>query len=729
MNDSKRKIAVNIHLILFLFLLQIIICQSINSQWYIQTTREEFNSITFFNENTGVAVGSLGLILRTTNAGNDWRFNTSLGSFSFNSITHASNLVGWATGTNYTSTGYIYKTTNAGLNWQLQYSTPQFNGFVLNKIQFVNLQTGWAIGNKGKVLKTTNGGINWIVFTVAPGTDSHTSIFMFDALTGWMTSSTETLAKKIFKTNDGGINWTLSSSDTGQVYRKILFSDIRNGWILEDPWAILRTSNSGQNWSRTYHGIPGSTYSMFFIDSLKGWIVNSRGEIYKSTNGGTNWYEQKPVEGYWSEGNVLRDIYFINQETGWATGGKSRIFRTTNGGNNWEKAFNTVVGKINSVKFINNNTGWVVSSSGNISKTINGGYTWMSQFSSVSSSLNALDFFDEFNGVVAGASGVILRTTNSGLNWAQVNSNTVSIFSSIDLQPNGEGFVSGNSGLILKTSNYGQNWVILSSGTNNNLKSINITIGNNAWVVGDSVVLKTTDGGNSWITKIADTYLYSSVHFINTQTGWLTCTEQISSPPFYYLTRRVFKTTNDGISWDAIYSQNTQNSSFNSVYFTDSLNGWVVSRTGEILRTYDGGSSFSLSNAPLYRSLNSVFALSPQYAWIAGDTGTVFSTYSGNPIGIIPNNSETPVSYNMYQNYPNPFNPTTKITFALPFKSFITLKVYDLLGKEIETLVNTSLDVGKYDVVFDASNLASGIYFYRIESEHFSETKKMIVLK
>ena len=84
----------------------------------------------------------------------------------------------------------------------------------------------------------------------------------------------------------------------------------------------------------------------------------------------------------------------------------------------------------------------------------------------------------------------------------------------------------------------------------------------------------------------------------------------------------------------------------------------------------------------------------------------------------------------LYQNYPNPFNPKTTIEYEVPEKSFVTIKIYDILGREVQTLVNNEEKVRwRYKVTFDASTLASGVYFYRIQAGSFVETKKMVVLK
>ncbi len=88
-----------------------------------------------------------------------------------------------------------------------------------------------------------------------------------------------------------------------------------------------------------------------------------------------------------------------------------------------------------------------------------------------------------------------------------------------------------------------------------------------------------------------------------------------------------------------------------------------------------------------------------------------------------------PTSYALYQNYPNPFNPTASIKYQIPELSFVTIKVYDILGNEIASLVNEEKPAGSYKVQFDGGNLTSGIYFYQLRAGNFVETKKMLLMK
>lgn len=88
-----------------------------------------------------------------------------------------------------------------------------------------------------------------------------------------------------------------------------------------------------------------------------------------------------------------------------------------------------------------------------------------------------------------------------------------------------------------------------------------------------------------------------------------------------------------------------------------------------------------------------------------------------------------PIQFSLLQNYPNPFNPVTLISYQIPELSFVTLKIYDVLGNEVATLVEKEKSVGNYKIEFGGSDLSSGIYFYQLRSNGYSETKKMIIIK
>jgi hypothetical protein len=116
--------------------------------------------------------------------------------------------------------------------------------------------------------------------------------------------------------------------------------------------------------------------------------------------------------------------------------------------------------------------------------------------------------------------------------------------------------------------------------------------------------------------------------------------------------------------------------------------------------------------------------------WVGGPSPYKLYFDGYNLTTRISNNQTTvPGNYSLSQNYPNPFNPVTKIDFSIPKNGTVTLKIYDLLGKEVVTLINKEMNSGSYTVNFDASKLSSGTYFYKLTSGNFSETKKMLMIK
>ncbi len=151
----------------------------------------------------------------------------------------------------------------------------------------------------------------------------------------------------------------------------------------------------------------------------------------------------------------------------------------------------------------------------------------------------------------------------------------------------------------------------------------------------------------------------------------------------------VFQSTNDGVSWVSF------NSGFPNVQVYDLK---YKIGNGIILAATHGRGCWTFN-------LNAIIGIEP------------------DPFGQIPKD------YKLNQNFPNPFNPSTNIRFGLPKSSFVKLTVYNILGKEVATLVNTRLNPGTFEIHWDASNYASGVYFYKLESEGFTQTKRMLLVK
>jgi hypothetical protein len=117
-----------------------------------------------------------------------------------------------------------------------------------------------------------------------------------------------------------------------------------------------------------------------------------------------------------------------------------------------------------------------------------------------------------------------------------------------------------------------------------------------------------------------------------------------------------------------------------------------------------------------------------QAGWAVGYGGTIHKM-TGSSVTSVNDQSEMPAVYELKHNYPNPFNPTTKIEFRIADFGFVSLKIYDVLGNEVATLVNEYKQAGSYEINFDASGLPSGVYYFRLAAGGYSESKKMILMK
>ena len=212
----------------------------------------------------------------------------------------------------------------------------------------------------------------------------------------------------------------------------------------------------------------------------------------------------------------------------------------------------------------------------------------------------------------------------------------------------------------------------------------------------------------------------TSVQFLNDDYGWVSA-----------IYGRIFFTNNGGSTWQEINTGIFQ--SLNEIYFIDINNGWVVGDAGTILRSRDGGANWVTQFSDVAtNTLSSVCFIDTLNGWVSGEGGTIIHTSDGGGIVSVENEDNTHIksaNYILSQNYPNPFNSSTTIRWQLPETGFVTIKIYDVLGREVKTLLNEDLSAGKHKIVLDVTQLSSGIYFYQLKASDFIQTKKMVLVK
>jgi len=196
----------------------------------------------------------------------------------------------------------------------------------------------------------------------------------------------------------------------------------------------------------------------------------------------------------------------------------------------------------------------------------------------------------------------------------------------------------------------------------------------------------------------------------------------------------VYLSTNSGVNWNQIGFNN-------SILYSLGLSGNYI-----FVGILDSGIYLSSNNGTNWIQKNQGFGVIPTVNTFLFTNNYIFAGTNGlsiwrrsysETIGIQNISSEIPTSFSLGQNYPNPFNPSTSIKFAIASSPLVPLQrgnlvkivVYDVMGREVETLVNERLQAGSYEVTFDGSGLNSGVYFYRIETENYTETKRMMLLK
>lgn len=351
---------------------------------------------------------------------------------------------------------------------------------------------------------------------------------------------------------------------------------------------------------------------------------------------------------------------------------------------------------------------------GGVFVTINDGESWAEANSGLTNS-EIWSLAVSGSNLFAGTGSGVFLSTDNGSSWTEKKSGlTDAIVYSFAISDTNL-FAGTGDGVFLTTDN-GTNWTEVSSGLpNNSVRAIAVSGSNLFAGVGFGIYLSTNSGTN-WTPVSSglpnNTTIYSlaasgTVLFAGTNGGG------------------VYISTNNGTNWNEANINLT-----NIVIWSFAVTGNnVFAGTDDgVFLTTDNGASWSNTEY----NLISAYALAVSEINLFGGGG--FSRVSKRPLSEIITNTEFrsegfPSEYKLGQNYPNPFNPSTVISWQLPVSGLVSLKVYDILGNEAVTLVNEEKPAGVYKITYDASGLPSGVYFYKLQTGEFIETKKMILVR
>jgi photosystem II stability/assembly factor-like uncharacterized protein len=528
-------------------------------------------------------------------------------------------------------------------SWQQQVPEPQPE---LRGVHMLSAVDGWVVGSGGIVRHTTNGGISFSE-SVLPSDDLR-AVFFETSTLGWVAG------KGLFRTLDGGQNWL--SMQAPVRFNAVHYVDAQLGWIAGESGVVCRTLDGGQSYASCAQ-VPGAPeiFDVFFADALNGWVCGAGGVLAKSADGGQSW--QVVPSG---TGADITSLDFAGASEGWAAAG-AQVLHTIDGGLSWTPQPLPPGVVAESVDFIGNLQGWVSGAAGTIAHSSDGGQSWSVQLAAGGGALHAVGMGDLWNGLAVGAQGSIWRTTD-GTNWTLVAGGSslpvpwIQDLAAADAQ---HAWAAGVSNGVLYTDDGGESWNVGPTGASTYYYGLdffdsmsgyacgqqqayfpslaathdggkNWTVNNYVMLVdfhdvaaidaqtaiacGDTWVMRTTNGGQSWGMYAPQPY---GTYFGADFAGQVGC----------IVGSQVYRSIDGGQSWSHVM---TPAQKLRGVSFANATIGWAVGDAGAVLKTTDGGQTWTAQNAGAgANALQAVSAVDAQTVWIAGDGGFIARSSNG----------------------------------------------------------------------------------------------------
>ncbi len=507
----------------------------------------------------------------------------------------------WAVGDG----GKIIHSSDQGENWVPQKSSTLEN---LRAVCFVDKTHGWAVGNNGTVLQTSNGGQYWQTVHFQYGND-FTSIAFRDQLTGWVTGRLGSLF-----TSDGGKKW-IESTERGSA---VHFVDSETGYLFSTGGVVKSYTSAHNSWQ--VRGQMASYYLVGDVEFLSpsdgivvaydywdGWVNKVLLDTHDS---GATWSETfSPFQ------DSTADIAFNGEGTAYVTDGY--ILRVSvDTGRNWKRHdFQTGITVSRSVQFGKSGAGIIVGDNGHVHKTEDGGRNWREISSGFRINLKDICAIDSLNAWSIGDDGARV-THDGGRTW--VLSLPLTWGTAVDFAGTNHGCVASERQGLLMTTDGGNTWTEPSGLTSQYLQYallIDTLIG---FTGNYQQTWRTTDGGLSW-TSVDSVGPFSCMYSTDSLHVWGVGTEY--SP-------RLWRSDDRGSTWKIVH-QHLPADFVTSVFFLDSLVGWVATFSYGVQRTVDGGKNWTPQSTPSPYQLRDVAFSDAQVGWVTGTDGQLWVSEDG----------------------------------------------------------------------------------------------------
>lgn len=739
----------------FIFAFLLVVSSFLNGQAWRKTAAESqpsFLSSYFINANAGWYVGNDGVILKTTDGGKTCSAAALATTDHLKSVffLDANNGFVGAAGNK------IYKTADGGNTWTAVTLADGVTGTAyIYSIYFADAQKGWALSSSssaGKVLKTVDGGNTWTVDVDNPAGDLE-KMYFFNGTTGIVVGG-GTGKLDIYFTKDGA-TWTKATAPTLPAgYTR---TDIKTVFMIDQNTALasgwgslvgaqatihLKTTDGGATWeyltqqNKTYDNI----VDLYFKDANNGLAIGGGTKtsvLLKTSDGGVNWVPTKiPCGSSLTAINGFGDEVIVTTNAG-------TVLKSANFGASWELLTSVPSTTISTISALNDNTIIAGGNDGIIIKSTNAGKDWQGCYQSAdgySINIQSIYFVNENVGYTANSYGMAAKTTDGGKTWARViNDTTDAAFVNYSVYFVNEnlGFVVGKAGsnvdVIYKTTDGGTTWDVKQKIVSANLRSVAFADAQVGAAVGEKLkAVYTKDGGSTWQAAVFNNVPSGSSSAALRDVVFVDASNAIAVGD-----KIILKSSDAGATWEYV-SLSDLNQTLTAAAVKNNKCWAVGNKTSSpksvaLYQSLDNGTTWA--NQVDYSIFDSTKAvndvcITPNGSVFAG--GAVSTIYTNAiPVSVEEENESLPSSFSLMQNYPNPFNPETTIKYSVSQSSFVTLKIYDVLGKEIASLVNVFMQPGQYSAKLSANNLqlSSGIYFYRLTAGSYQSIKKMILVK
>ncbi len=529
----------------------------------------------------------------------------------------------------------------------------------------------------------------------------------------------------VYRSTDNGALWTQVFNYTYAPARALLVTSAGTIILGTTGGGIFRSTDSGLMWRPQNDGLQSLRVSSVAQDSLGTIIIGTPSGAYRSTDDGKTW--DRTITGLTSL-DVLSIVSF--GPGAFVAGTFGSAFRSSNTGSSWMEV-NSGLLSTRVLALAADFSGTLFAATegmSRVSRSSDWGITWTTVINGLDSVYVRTLIADSTGRLFAGTGTGVFRSTDRGNSWSPVNSGlTNRDVRSFALGSNGRiyaGTYAGNDGIgVFRTSNGGVTWDALNTSFSNEaVQALGVdSVGNLFAGMSTAGILRSTDDGQSWIEFSNDNLPYSPVQYL--------IIDSVGRMYAAIGNFGVYTSFDDGQHWNN-----------NSVTEAHAINCFTSGPGNAI---YGGGigvcriqfeRTHGLQLTNLGLDTLSVNALQSSrdgflYAGISGGGVWRYPLSDIVQTTAAPLLSGIPFEFILKQNFPNPFNPSTTIRYGLPNKTAVQLSVFNSLGQSVSTLVNGEQEAGYYEVKFDGSKLASGVYLYRILAGSFAETRKLLLVR